>query len=134
MAEEARDLGISTRTLNQWIRDNTGTGKLADKWSEFKLESAHRVQMTTREGKKQRRIELDRIRADAESRGLPKRGQYAWKAFISAHGTSRIDKIRAKMEEWLLNLRKPRAQTNPDQLKSATHRARRSRSSKETGK
>lgn len=134
MAEEARDLGISTRTLNQWIRDNTGTGKLADKWSEFKLESAHRVQMTTREGKKQRRIELDRIRADAESRGLPKRGRYAWKAFISAHGTSRIDKIRAKMEEWLLNHRKPSAQTDPDQLKSATHRACRSRSSKETGK
>jgi len=134
MAEEAKALGISARVLDQWIRDNTGTGKLFDKWQEYKLEYDHRIQMTTRDGKKQRRIELDKIRADMEGRGLPRRGQYAWNAFLSQYESCRMDTIRDKVVEWLLKLPPPRnAHTNPDQPKSATPRTRRSRGSEEAG-
>ena len=137
MAEEAKALGISTRVLNQWIRDNTGRGKLSDRWSEYKLEHNHRLQMTTREGKKQRRVELDQIRVDAESRGMPRRGQYAWNAFIATWSTLPTTSIRAKMGEWLLKLPKSPtscAQSDPGKLKSATPSSGRSRSPKTTGR
>ena len=137
MAEEAKALGISTRVLNQWIRDNTGRGKLSDRWSEYKLEHNHRLQMTTREGKKQRRVELDQIRVDAESCGMPRRGQYAWNAFIATCSTLPTTSIRAKMGEWLLKLPKSPtscAQSDPGKLKSATPSSGRSRSPKTTGR
>jgi len=137
MAEEAKALGISTRVLNQWIRDNTGRGKLSDRWSEYKLEHNHRLQMTTREGKKQRRVELDQIRVDAESLGMPRRGQYAWNAFIATCSTLPTTSIRAKMGEWLLKLPKSPtscAQSDPGKLKSATPSSGRSRSPKTTGR
>jgi DNA gyrase subunit A len=121
MAEEAKSLGISTRTFNQWVRDNTGTGKLAERWSEYKLDHVHRLQMTTRDGKKQRKEELARIRTEMEGRGLPKRGQYAWNAFIAKYGACRIDMIRANIDGWMESL--PRASANPNQSKSKPARA-----------
>jgi DNA gyrase subunit A len=136
MVVEAKSLGISSKVVNQWIRDNTGSGKLSEKWSEYKLEHLHRLQMTTREGKKQRKLELDKIRAEAEKKGLPRRGQYAWNAFISTCPTSRIDVIRARVGEWLSKLPKPtssRAQSDPGKSKPSTPRASGSRGSKKTG-
>ena len=137
MAEEAKALGISARIFNQWIKDNTGKGKLSDRWAEYKLEHTHRLQMTTREGKKQRRLELEQIRADAENRGMPRRGQYAWNAFISTCSTLPTPSIRARMAEWLLKLpNSPTscAQPDPGKLKSATPSSGRSRSPKKTGR
>lgn len=134
MAEEAKSLGIGTHTFNQWVRDNTGTGRLAERWTEYKLDHVHRVQMTTRDGKKQRRSELDRIRMDMESRGLPKRGQYGWNAFITKYGTCRIDVIRASVEGWIESLpNRSRASANPNQSKSKPARAGRSRGVKAAG-
>jgi DNA gyrase/topoisomerase IV subunit A len=136
MAEEARGIGISSRAFNQWIRDNTGKGKLSDRWSEYKLEHTHRLQMTTRDGKKQRRLELDQIRADAESRGMPRRGQYAWNAFIATCSTLPTPTISAKMDEWLLKLpnsNTSRAQSDPGKSKPRTSQSGRSRSQKATG-
>ena len=133
MVEEAKALGISARAFNQWVLENTGTGKLTDKWSEYKLDHTHRLQMTTRDGKKQRRSELDKIRSDAEARNLPRRGQYAWNAFISTCENCRIDIIRAKMVEWLLKLPTSpvsRANSNPDQPKPTAHRTSRTGSPK----
>jgi DNA gyrase/topoisomerase IV subunit A len=136
MAEEARGMGISSRALNQWIRDNTGRGKLSDRWSEYKLEHNHRLQMTTREGKKQRKLELDQIRADAESNGMPRRGKYAWNAFIATCSTLPTSSIRAKMSEWLLKLPNPttsRAQPDSGKSKSSTPQSGRGRGPKATG-
>lgn len=121
MAEEAKALGIGTRTFNQWVRDNTGTGKLAERWAEYKLDHVHRLQMTTRDGKKQRKEELARIRSEMEGRGLPKRGQYAWNAFMDKYGTCRIDVVRANIDGWIESL--PRASANPNQSKSKPARA-----------
>ena len=136
MAEEAKALGISARVFNQWILDNTGKGKLADRWSEYKTEHTHRLQMTTREGKKQRKVELEQIRADAESRGMPRRGKYAWNAFIATCPTLPTPSIRAKMGEWLLKLpNSPTSRAQPDSGKSKppTPKSGRGRSSKTTG-
>lgn len=137
MAEEARTMGISSRVFNQWIRDNAGVGKLSDRWSEYKLEHTHRLQMTTRDGRKQRKLELEQIRADAESRGMPRRGKYAWNSFIETCSTLPVPSIRAKMGEWLLKL--PNSSTSrahPDTGKSnpTTHQSGRSRGPKKTGR
>lgn len=124
MAEEAKALGIGTRTFNQWVRDNTGAGKIAERWSEYKLDHAHRLQMTTRDGKKQRKEKLDQIRAEMEVLGLPRRGQYAWNAFMDKYGTCRIDVIRANVEGWIASLpNRSRAPTDPNQSKSKPARA-----------
>lgn len=136
MAEEARTMGISSRVFNQWVRDNTGVGKLSDRWAEYKLEHTHRLQMTTRDGKKQRKLELEQIRADAESQGMPRRGKYAWNAFIETCATSTIPSIRAKLGEWLLKLPNSstsRAQSDPGKSNPTTHQSGRSRGPKKTG-
>lgn len=110
---EAKQVGISTRAANIWIRDNMGTGKILDKWAEYKEEYAHRLQMTTRQGKKERNDHLAAIRSDAVGRGLPSRGKYGWNAFIKTCENDRISSIRDKMEEWLSQL-SPNARTNTD--------------------
>jgi len=113
---EGESIGVSKREVNRWIKDNTGTGKLTDKWEEYKAQHVHRVQMTTRAGKKQRAEELAKIRADAETRGLPARGKYAWNAFLTENKNVRIDLVRANMEKWLSQLpRHPHAHANSNQ-------------------
>ena len=109
---EAKDIGISTRAANAWIRDNMGTGKILDKWIEYKEEYAHRLQMTTRQGKKERAEQLSEIRSDAIRRGLPSRGKHSWNTFIKTCENERIPSIRDKMNEWLNNL--PNARANTD--------------------
>lgn len=124
MAEEVKTLGISMRAFNQWLRDNTGKGKLADRWAEYKLDHVHRLQMTTRDGKKQRKEELAQIRTEMEGRGLPQRGQYGWNAFVAKYGTCRIDVIRANVDRWIESLpKRPRAPADPNQSKSKSTRA-----------
>jgi DNA gyrase subunit A len=122
--EEGKALGLTARAINKWLKENLGTGKLKEKWEEYKAEYAHRLQMTTREGKKQRKELLDSMRSLAESRGMPKRGKWAWNAFIATCESDRIDTIRAKLETWLGNL--PRANSRPD---SSVPRATQSRTS-----
>ena len=115
---EAKEIGISTRAANSWIRDNMGTGKILEKWTEYKEEYAHRVQMTTRQGKKERSEQLAEIRSDAVGKGLPSRGKYGWNAFIATCENDRITVIRGKMEVWLNQL--PNARTNTDLVDSGT--------------
>ena len=126
---EAKEIGISTRAANSWIRDNMGTGKILEKWTEYKEEYAHRVQMTTRQGKKERSEQLAEIRSDAVGKGLPSRGKYGWNAFISTCSNDRIAVIRGKMEVWLNQL--PNARTNTDLVDSGTKATRGGRSGKE---
>ena len=109
---EAKDIGISTRAANAWIRDNMGTGKILDKWTEYKEDYAHRLQMTTRQGKKERAEQLSEIRSDAIRCGLPSRGKHSWNTFIKTCENERISSIRDKMNEWLNNL--PNARANTD--------------------
>lgn len=115
---EAKEIGISTRAANSWIRDNMGTGKILEKWTEYKEEYAHRVQMTTRQGKKERSEQLAEIRSDAVGKGLPSRGKYGWNAFIATCENDRITVIRGKMEVWLNQL--SNARTNTDLVDSGT--------------
>lgn len=116
--EEGRGLGLTTRAMNKWLKENLGTGKLRERWEDYKAEYEHRIQMTTREGKRERKRILDEIRALAESRGMPKRGKNAWNAFVFTCESDRIDVIRAKMETWLDKL--PRANTRPNHPISRT--------------
>lgn len=132
IVDEGKALGLTTRAVNKWLKENVGTGKLASKWEEYKAEYTHRLQMTTRDGKRQRKEILQEIKNSAESRGLPKRGKWAWNAFIATCESDRIDTIRAKMSEWLTNL--PNASIRTDQSDSRTTRGGGSRSSKTSGR
>ena len=131
---EGETIGISKREVNRWIKENTGTGKLSDKWQEYKAQHVHRVQMTTRAGKRQRAEELTRIRSDAEAKGLPARGRYAWNAFMEKNKNVRIDIIRVSMEQWLSQLpKRPHANTNSSKSVSSTSGNRGVRGGKKTG-
>jgi DNA gyrase subunit A len=135
LIEEGDRIGISKREVNRWIKENTGTGKLSDKWEEYKAQHVHRVQMTTRAGKKQRAEELARIRADAEARGLPSRGKYAWNAFMEKNKNVRIDLIRVSIEQWLSQLpKRPHAHTDSSQPVNSTPGNRGGRGGKTAGR
>lgn len=117
---EGKSLGMTARMVNRWITDNVGTGKLHDAWAEYKQQYAHRIQMTTRAGKLERKQLLEEMKTDALARGMPKQGKYAWNAFIETCASERIDDIRAKLDAWLNNL--PNANTNPGDTKPSAAR------------
>jgi DNA gyrase/topoisomerase IV subunit A len=131
IVEEGKALGLTARAVNKWLKENLGTGKLTSRWEEYKAEYVHRLQMTTRKGKKERKQILEKIRSSAETKGLPKRGKWAWKSFIDTCNLDRIDVIRDKMEEWLTNL--PNANVRPSQSDTRAVRASRERGGKKAG-
>lgn len=131
IVDEGKALGLTARAVNKWLKENLGTGKLASRWEEYKAEHVHRLQMTTRDGKRERKQMLDEIRSSAEAKGLPKRGKFAWNAFIATYESERIDLIRAKMEEWLTNL--PNANVRPDQSDTRAAKPRGGRGGEKAG-
>ncbi len=131
IVEEGKALGLTARAVNKWLKEHIGTGRLRDKWEAYKAEYVHRLQMTTREGKRERKQMLEEIRTLAESRGMPKRGKFAWNAFLATCTLDRIDVIRAKMEEWLTNL--PNANVRQDQPNTRAARASRERGGEKAG-
>jgi len=131
IVEEGKALGLTARAVNKWLKEHIGTGRLRDKWEAYKAEYAHRLQMTTREGKRERKQILEEMRALAEGRGMPKRGKFAWNAFIDTCNLDRIDTIRAKMEVWLTNL--PNANVRPNQPNTRAAKPRGERSVEKAG-
>lgn len=129
--EEGKALGLTARAVNKWLKEHIGTGKLASRWEDYKAEYAHRLQLTTREGKRERKQILEEMRALAEGRGMPKRGKFAWNAFIDTCNLDRIDTIRAKMEVWLTNL--PNANVRPNQPNTRAAKPRGERSVEKAG-
>jgi DNA gyrase/topoisomerase IV subunit A len=131
IVEEGKAIGLTSRAVNRWLKENLGTGKLVSKWEDYKAEYVHRLQMTTREGKRERKQILEEIRTLAESRGLPKRGKFSWNAFIDTCNLDRTDVIRAKIEEWLTNL--PNANVRPDQSDTRAAKPRGGRGGEKAG-
>jgi DNA gyrase subunit A len=131
IVDEGKALGLTARAVNKWLKENLGTGKLASRWEEYKAEHVHRLQMTTRDGKRERKQILEEMRAISESRGMPKRGKFSWNAFLSTCNLDRIDVIRAKMEEWLTNL--PNANVRPDQSDTRAAKPRGGRGDEKAG-
>jgi len=127
---EGKSLGMTARAVNRWIADNIGTGKLHDAWADYKQQYAHRIQMTTRAGKLERKQLLEQMKTDALARGMPKRGKYAWNAFIETCANERIDNIRAKLAVWLNDL--PNADPDPGHTDAPSKGTRRKRSAKTT--
>jgi DNA gyrase subunit A len=125
--EEGKSLGLSTRAVNKWIKENMGTGKLKEKWEEY----AEQTRMGTREGKRIRREQLGLIRSDAENKGLPKRGKFSWNSFIKTCESDRLDTIRDKMSKWLDNL--PNAKSRKSELVSQASANGGNRGRKKTG-
>lgn len=119
MADQAKKYGVGPRAVNKWIKENTGKGKLSVKWEHY----LHECKMSSRVGRKEYNDELLALKADAESRGLPKRGKLAWNAFISTCQNERVEEVRARMESWLINAN---ANPRPNQPQSrATPESRR---------
>lgn len=131
IVDEGKALGLTARAVNKWLKEHIGTGRLRDNWETYKAEYAHRLQMTTRDGKRERKRILNEIRSSAEAKGLPKRGKFAWNSFIDTCNLDRIDVIRAKMEEWLTNL--PNANVRPNQSDTRAARASRERGREKAG-
>ncbi len=125
---EGKSLGMTTRAVNKWITDNIGTGNLHESWGEYKKQHKHRVQMTTRAGRAERKQQLESMKSHALSQGMPKRGKYAWNAFIKTCCDKSIDEIRVKLNSWLKGL--TNAKTNPDKTQPRPDKPGRKRSPK----
>ena len=61
----------------------------------------HEVRIRSREGRREYKQNLDRIRDEAEAKGLPKRGKNAWNAFISENKDLPIPVVSVKITGWL---------------------------------
>lgn len=99
--EEAKKLGIKRSEMAKFLAENAGNTNIKDKWAEFKDEWLHVRSLTTRDGRAQRKIDLERIKQNAIKRGLPKRGQYCWNKFFEGKEKDRIKEIEAKLKIWM---------------------------------
>lgn len=125
MVDQAKKYGIGSRTVNKWIKENTGKGKLSAKWEQY----LHECRLSSRTGRKEYNDELLALKINAESRGLPKRGKLAWNAFMSTCQNERIEEIRAKLDLWLTSTN---ASSSSNQSDTRTAPASRKRSSEAT--
>lgn len=97
MIEHGKEIGLSSRYVRKWLKENMGQQRIEEKWAVH----MHEVRIRSREGRKEYKQQLDLIRAEAEQGGLPKRGKNAWNAFISENKDLPIPVISAKLSEWL---------------------------------
>jgi len=97
MIEQGKTIGLSSRYVKRWLKENIGKQKIEERWA-FHM---HEVRIRSREGRREYKSQLDQIRAEAEAKGLPKRGKNAWNAFISENKDLPVAVISAKISELL---------------------------------
>lgn len=102
--DQAKKIGIKRADLKRFFEENAGNTNLKKAWEEFKEEWAHTQQLTTRKGRAERKIVLEKMKAGAIKKGMPQRGQYAWNKFIIGREKAKITDIEKDLKNWLDNI------------------------------
>lgn len=103
---EAKTLGIRPIDLKKFLSTAVGTGDIKAKWEEYKKKHALTISLSTRKGRAERREILEGLKAAAIAKGLDKRGQRGWNAFMSSKpglDSSSVDEIEAALTQWMKN-------------------------------
>lgn len=101
---EGKEMGMKRTELTKFFASVAGKTNIKAEWDKFKTEWAHSQQVSTRKGRAERKKQLEEIKAEAIKKGLPKRGQNAWNAFMVGRENDKIEDIKKALKEWMDNI------------------------------
>ena len=101
--EEGKKIGMKRSELTEFFASVAGKTNIKAEWDQFKDDWNHSQQLSTRKGRAERKIQLDKMKEDAIKKGMPKRGQKSWTAFIKDHENDKISVIETALKEWMKN-------------------------------
>jgi DNA gyrase subunit A len=101
--EEGKKIGMKRSELTKFFASVAGKTNIKAEWDQFKDDWNHSQQLLTRKGRAERKIQLDKMKEDAIKKGMPKRGQKSWTAFIKDRENDKISVIETALKEWMKN-------------------------------
>jgi hypothetical protein len=78
-----------------------GKTNIKAEWDQFKDDWNHSQQLSTRKGRVERKVQLDKMKEGAIKNGMPKRGQKSWNAFMEGREEAKIKDIEADLKAWM---------------------------------
>lgn len=99
--EEGKKIGMKRSDLTKFFASVAGKTNIKAEWDQFKDDWNHSQQLLTRKGRAERKIQLDKMKEAAIKKGMPKRGQKSWNAFIAGRENDKISVLEAALKEWM---------------------------------
>lgn len=93
---EAKEMGMGRREVGDYLKNREKLGK----WDIFKENWLLNKQLTTREGRKERKQYLAELKTKAEQCGMSKRGAKGWNSFMKGRENNSLESIRRDIEGW----------------------------------
>jgi hypothetical protein len=87
--------------LTKFFTQVSGNTNIKAEWDKFKDDWYHSQQLTTRKGRAERKILLEKIKAGAVKKGMPSRGAKSWTSFMKGRENAKIKDIEADLKEWM---------------------------------
>lgn len=99
--DEGKKIGMKRSELTEFFTKVAGKTNIKDEWKEFKEDWYHSQQISTRKGRAERKILLEKMKETAIKRGMPKRGQKSWNSFIEGRENDKIKDIESALKRWM---------------------------------
>ena len=102
--DEGKKLGMKRTELTKFFTSVAGKTNIKAEWDNFKDDWNHSQQLSTRKGRAERKIQLDKMKEAAIKKGLPKRGQKSWTKFMEGRENDKIKDIEKALKEWMAKI------------------------------
>ena len=99
--EEGKRIGMKRTELTKFFTQVGGSTNIKAEWDKFKDDWYHSQQLTTRKGRAERKILLEKIKTGAMKKGMPSRGAKSWTSFMKGRETAKIKQIETDLKEWI---------------------------------
>lgn len=99
--EEGKKIGMKRTELTKFFASVTGKTNIKAEWDDFKDNWYHSQQLSTRKGRAERKILLDKMKEWAIKEGMPKRGQKSWNTFIKGRENEKISVLENQLKDWI---------------------------------
>jgi len=91
--------------LTKFFASVAGKTNIKAEWDTFKEDWHHAQQLSTRKGRAERKILLDKMKEEAIKKGMPKRGQKSWNSFMEGRENAKIKDIEKDLKVWMENIK-----------------------------
>ena len=101
--DEGKKIGMRRAELTKFFASVAGKTNIKAEWDQFKDDWHHSQQLSTRKGRAERKIQLEKMKEASIKKGMPKRGQKSWNAFMEGRENDKIKDIEKALKEWMKN-------------------------------
>ena len=101
--DEGKKIGMRRAELTKFFASVAGKTNIKAEWDQFKDDWYHSQQLSTRKGRAERKIQLEKMKEASIKKGMPKRGQKSWNAFMEGRENDKIKDIETALKEWMKN-------------------------------